>query len=238
MALDLALVGAVVLFGVSGLASGAIRQLTHWTGFVCGALAAGPLAARTTPLLAPRLNLPAAGVRVVLSGLLFSVVAGVGAHLAHGALQRLSGGGEGGRVDRTAGFGLGAAKGGALLYAGLSLLLFFEKPLVRIFGKPPQAAADSRVLALVRGHNLFDEFHFAAAAKLERLAQAASDPRGAGALAGDPKLKALLGDPALKSALQDPALAGALRSGDLSALSADPKLRALLEDPRLADATH
>jgi membrane protein required for colicin V production len=235
MAIDLGLAAALLAFGLLGAASGAIRQLTHWAGLACGALAAGPLAARLTPLVAPRVHFPAAGVRVALSSILFGLLAGLGALVVHAALSKLSGGREDGKWNRAGGFGLGVAKGGAVLFVLLSVLIFFEKPLIAHFGKPPAAVDESRAVALVRAHGLFETVHFAAANKLERLLEAARDPNKAQAMASDPEVRRFLDDPALKSALQDPALAAALRSGDLSALKNDPKLGALLNDPRFSE---
>lgn len=234
MTIDLGLVVVLLVFGLFGLASGAIRQLTHWAGLACGAFLAGPLATRLTPWLAPRVHFPAAGVRVALASILFGLLAALGALAVHSALSKLSGGREDGKWNRAGGFALGVGKGAVAMFVLISVLLFFEKPLVAHFGKPP-TVDESRAVAFVRVHNLFETLHFEAANKLERLLEAATNPAKAQALASDPEVRRFLDDPAFKSALQDPALANALRSGDLSALKNDPKLGALLNDPRFAE---
>jgi uncharacterized membrane protein required for colicin V production len=234
MITDLCLVAAVLAFGVFGYFSGAIRQLTHWAGLACGWLIAPRLAARLTPAVAARLRLPAVAVRVGLDGVLFCVLGALAAFFVHWILARLAGVAEEGRVDRAGGFALGAGKGGILLFALVSLLIFFEKPLVKRFGNPPRDVESSRAVRFTRGHSLLSVVPLPIASKLERLADAAKDPRAAQeALAQEPDLKALLEDPALKSALQNDSFLRALKSGDLSALKNNPRLAALLKDPRL-----
>lgn len=234
MALDLALLAVVAVCGLSGLVSGAIRQLTHWAGMAAGYLLAGRLAARLTPALVARLHWPAAGVRAGLGAVLFCVVAAAAATVVHWTLAHLAV--EDGRLDHGGGFVLGAAKGALLSFAALSLLLVFEKPLVRRVGPLPAGVAGSRVLAYARGHNLLSAVPLPLASRLERLADAADSPRASRA-ALEPELRSLLDDPALKALLRDDALRGALRSGELASLEKDPRLAALLRDPRLAGET-
>jgi uncharacterized membrane protein required for colicin V production len=234
MAIDLVLAALVVVFGLFGLRSGAIRQLTHWAGLACGYFASGPLAALATRPLAPRLGLPPAAVRVVLSGFFFCALALIAGALVHRVLGGARGERENGPADRAGGFVLGTAKGTALLFALISGLLFFEKPLTDALGKPPAAVADSAAVGFVRRHNVFDVIPAPAAARLEKLLAAARDPKSAAAFAQDPQFKALLDNPALKAALQDKTLVSALESGDLSALKKDPRFAALFNDPRRA----
>jgi uncharacterized membrane protein required for colicin V production len=234
MKFDLLLVGVVALFGLSGLLSGAINQLQHWLGLLLAALAARPLAVRLTPYAAPRVGLPPKAVEVALSGLLFCALYLLGTAAASGLLSKLfRPDRQNGPSDRAIGFGLGAAKGAALLFVLLSFLVFFEKPLTKALGAPPAAVRESRIVAFVRRHDLLDAVPAPALAKIERLIDAARDPNSLRDLENEPELRRLLDDPALKAALQGGALSQALKSGDLSALRNDPRLRALLDDPRL-----
>ena len=234
MKFDLLLAGLVATFGFLGLLSGAIKQLQHWLGLILAALAARPLAARLAPYAAPRLGLPPKAVGVALSGFLFCAIYILGAAAVRGLLLKLFSNPQDGRGDRAFGFGLGAAKGAALLFVLLSFLIFFEKPLTAAFGAPPAPVRESRIVALVRRHDLFDAVPVPALAKVQKLIEAARDPRGLGGLEDEPELRRLLDDPRLKAALQDGKLTRALMSGDPSALKNDPRLRALLDDPRLA----
>jgi uncharacterized membrane protein required for colicin V production len=234
MKFDLLLVGVVALFGFFGFHSGAINQLRHWVGLILAALADRPLAARLTPYAAPQIGLSPKIVNIILSALLFGVLYMIGAAAARKALLKLFPGRLDGRGDRAIGLGLGAAKGAALLFVLLSFLIFFEKPLTRAFGAPPAPVRDSRAVALVRRHDLFDAVHVPALAKIEKLIEAAKGPGGPQGLANEPELRRLLDDPQLKAVLQDGELSQALKSGDLSALKNDPRLRALLNDPRIA----
>jgi membrane protein required for colicin V production len=234
MKFDLLLAGVVALFGLFGLASGAISQLRHWAGLILAALAARPLSARLTPYAAPRLGFPPAAVNVALSVLLFFVLYVLAAAAARGAMRRFFPGAQNGPGDRAFGFALGAAKGAALLFVLLSLLIYFENPLTKAFGAPPELVRGSRAVALARRHDLFDAVPAPVLKKVEDLIAAAKDPKGLKALEDRPELRRLLDDPQLKAALQGGELSQALRSGDLSALKNDPRLKALLDDPRLA----
>jgi uncharacterized membrane protein required for colicin V production len=234
MKLDLLLAGVVALFGLLGLFSGAINQLRHWAGLILAALAARPLAARLTPFAAPKLGLSPIIVNVAFSSLLFCILYMLGMFAARAVLLKLFPGSQNGRGDREIGFALGAAKGGAILFALLSLLIFFEKPLAKALGAPPAAVRESRIVALARRHDLFDAVDVPALAKVQKLIAATKDPSALKDLENEPELRRLFDDPRLKAALQDGPLSEALKSGDLSSLQNDPRLKALLEDPRLA----
>lgn len=174
-------------------------------------------------------------MRVVLTGLLFGALGGLGAALVHAALAKIAGKREGGRADGAVGLVLGAGKGGTLVFVALSVLLFFEKPLIRLYGPPPTFIATSRTVALVRRRGLFQIVSLPAVAKLERLLAALRDPASARELlAKDPGLHALLDDPRLRAALKNEQNARTLLSGDAAALKNNPELAALLHDPRLA----
>lgn len=234
MVLDLVLLGALLAFGALGARSGAIRQLSHWAGLACAYFLSGPLAAAAAPLAAPRLGLAPGLVKIGLSAVFFAALGALASLLVERVLGGRGGEREGTRPDRAGGFVLGAGKGAALAYVLLSAFVFFEKPLAPVFG--PRPAPDSRALRLARERNLFALAPASARARLEqleKLAEAAKDPRAAQTLAQDPALKSLLDDPALKSALGDPRLAEALKTGDVSKLKDDPRFAPLLDDPRL-----
>ena len=238
MTFDLLLAGVVALFGLFGLFSGALNQLRRWLGLVLAALAARPLAVRLAPLAAPKTGFPPKAVEVALSGLLFVALYFIGSAAARLLLTKLFPDRQDGRVDRALGFGLGAAKGAFLIFALLSVLIFFEKPLTAAYGPPPAPYNESRAVAFVRRHDLFDAVPIPALAKLQQLAQAAKNPSGGlQGLESQPELQKLLEDPQLKAALQNPEITQALKSGDFSALQNDPRFRALLNDPRLKALT-
>jgi uncharacterized membrane protein required for colicin V production len=237
MKFDLLLAGLVALFGLFGLYSGALSQLRHWLSLIFAAIAARPLAARLAPYAAPQFGLSPKVVEVVLSGFLFVMLFLIASLLVRLLLLKAFPGRQGGRGDSALGFGLGAAKGAFLLFALLSVLIFFEKPLTDKYGLPPAPFRESRAVALVRRHDLFDAVPIPALAKIEKLMEAAKSPSGPQGLANDPDMRKLLDDPQLKAALQDGALSQALKSGDFSALKNDPRLRALLDDPRFKALT-
>jgi len=230
--LDLGLLALIAAVAYSGWRSGAIRQLTHWGGLACGLLASGPVAARLTPHVAPHVAVPAAITRVLLSSSMFPLFGGLGAWGIHALLDKLSGGREQGRGDRAGGAAFGFLKGVALVFIGLSVLVFFEAPLIKHFGKPPPSVADSYSLAFIRRHGIFESAPVPAVAKLEKVLAAIRDPRAAKALARDPEVRAMLNDPALRQTLKDDGIATALLRGDVDALKTDPRLAALLKNPR------
>lgn len=235
MTFDLFLAGVVALFGLLGLLSGALGQLRHWLGLALAALAARPLAARLAPRAAASLGLSTAAADVALSGVFFAVLYVIGMLAARRLLMKLFHDRQNGAGDRAFGFGLGAAKGAALLFVLLSLLIFFEGPLTKALGTPPAPVRESRAVAFVRRHDLFDAVPVAASTRLQKLIEAAKSPGGLQDMGGEPELRRMLEDPRLKAALQDGDLSRALKSADLSSLRGDPRLKALLDDPRLAE---
>ncbi len=156
MNFDLAIAGLLLMFGLLGLASGAIRQLTHWAALALAYVLAWPVAARLTPLLAPKLGFPPAAVKIGLSSLGFFVLYAVGAVVFHFVLAKLAGGRENGRWDHAGGFLLGLGKGTVIVFVVLSVAIYFEKPLTQFAGEPPAAVEKSQVVAFVRRQNVFD----------------------------------------------------------------------------------
>lgn len=234
MNLDLCLLGIVVVSGVLGVFSGAIKQLAHWAGLALAYLAASPLAARLTPWAAPRLGVPAAGVKIGATILGFFALYAVTGALLQVVFKAVAGTGQKGRWDRVGGFALGLGRGALIVYLPVAAALTLEAPIAKALGRSPDAFETSAVFGLVRRHNLFKSVDLPALAKVEKLAQAVRDPQAARALLGDSRLQDLLKDANLKAALKDDALLKALESGDLSSLRKDPRISALLKDPRIA----
>ncbi len=112
-----------------------------------------------------------------------------------------------------------------IAWAGLSVLLAFEKPLSKISSGLKPALSASKAAGYTREHSLFDAPVLSLREKLNAL----------NALKDDPKLsKALLKEqPALKALLNDASLKVALEKGETGALLENPQLKKLLEDPEL-----
>lgn len=236
MKLDLWLLGVVGLFGLMGAFSGALRQVAQWAGLAAAYLLAKPLAAALGPALAPRLG--AWGAFAPLGAAAASMPA---VYLAVGtlcrlALARLVPAGEKTRADRAAGLAMGAAKGGALVFVLLSVLVSFEEPLAKAGLDLEKQTRGSTAVAFARRRDLFASLKVPALDSAKRLAAARADPAAALALLEDPKIKAALSDPRLKALTSDPALQKALRAGDIAAVVGDPRVQKLLADPELAKA--
>ena len=154
MTIDLFLIGCVVAFGLFGFFSGAIKQLTHALGMIAAYCGARPLAGLLTRLFPPNSGLSPAVVNVLLSAALFIVLYAFASQVARRLLTGLFPDRINGRGDRACGFLLGAGKAGVLLYAVLSLLLFFEDPLTSALGAPPPAVRESACVAFTRRHEI------------------------------------------------------------------------------------
>lgn len=230
MTLDLWLLGALALFGLLGLFSGAIKQASQWIGLAMGYLFAKPLAAALGPLAAQRLGLPVLLAPLLVGGAMFPVIFFLGSALAHFLLKRALPAREKTRIDRGIGFFMGTAKAGVMIFILISVVLAFEEPLGQAGWNVAKETDGSRTVSFVRGHNLFSRLHIPALENAQKLAASRRDPQAVMALLQDPKLKALLQDPELAQKL------GALGAGGVSpqALLNDPKIKALLQDPELA----
>lgn len=234
MTFDLVVLGVAALFGLLGIVSGAIKQLSHLAGLVLACFAARPLAAALAPFAAQRLGWPPILLNVMLSGVLFIAVAGAGVLVFRSLFAGLFRGREDGPANRVLGFVLGAGKAAAGMFVALSTLLFFE-------GTKAAAAFDARLqgskaVAFVRGHNIFASLHIPALSGVRRMLDAQKDPDAMRALLDDPSVKALREDPRLKAILTDPAIRQAVLSRNTAALLANPRVKELLNDPNLADS--
>lgn len=239
---DAAVLAFLLILGLFGWLSGAIRQLTHWAGLLLAYFFARPLAAKLTPtvtphlaaLLPPKFPLSPTVVNMGLSSSLFSLIFIVATVVLSALAANAFADHEDGKANRIGGFALGAAKGAALVFAAISVLLFLEKPLKDAFGAFPEPLAKSAAVVFVRAHNPLETAPIPALARIEKLMAAMKDPQAAEALLRDPELRKLLDDPSLSPALKDKNLERALRSGDWSALKNDPRIAELLKDPRIA----
>lgn len=236
MTLDLWLAALVALFALMGLFSGAIKQVAQWLAVALAYLVVKPLASAAAPSLAPKLGLPAAFGPVAVVALAMLAVFLLGAPMFRLLLTKLLPAREKTAGDRAAGLALGALKGAALVFVGLSVLVSFEKPLAESGHDLARATEGSRAVDFARRHNLFDTLKLPMLDAAKQLAAARSDPNAARALLQSPALQAALDDPALKAAFADPGLQAALRSADPSTLLQNPQVKKLLEDPRLTQS--
>ncbi|MBI3551427.1 MAG: CvpA family protein [Elusimicrobia bacterium] len=233
MIIDLFIIGSLVLYAILGRISGSFRQLVHWGGLALARAIAKPLALIMTLALAPDLGIPPVGARVGLSVLCFCTIYVVGTSILKLFLKKLPQHRRITFIDQVGGLLLGMGQGAVIIFVLVSGAVFFESPPARAHGRPQGMFRNSLIVGLVRRHNMFGLQPFPVLARLEKLIQAARDPRSARALAGDPGLQQLLNDPGLKSSLQDEELADAIRAGDWSTLQKDPRIAALLKDPRI-----
>lgn len=225
MALDLVVIGLLLLFAVLGAISGALRQL-----LTLGAISVGALAARAwAPAVAERAaaSLPRpVGLGVAALVLFLGISAAVG--LVGRLLLRWVGAGTArwGAPDRAVGALLGAAKAGLAAWVVLSALVLLDRPL-RI-GSVGIDARQSDFAQLAREHNLLDTWHSPTAETLKRLLLAARDPRGSARLLTDADVRELLADPRVQALLEQ-----ARTSGEKGAASVvgSPQALQLLGDP-------
>ena len=235
MTLDLCLAAVVLVFGLFGLASGLLKQLSQWIGLVLGAAASWPLAGLLAPALAARLGLPPAGVKVGLCVPVFLLLFLAGSLLCHAVLKRAAGDSVGAFRNRFWGFMLGAGKAAAAVFLALSVAAFYERPLLRALGRKQAPAQDSAAARFVRAHRLFGESReLPSLAQVEKLLAAARRSGDAQGQELQAELRRLLDDPGFDPGVKNDKLGQALRSGDLSSLKDDPRFAALLKHPALA----
>jgi membrane protein required for colicin V production len=218
----------VLLAGVAGAVSGALRQVLKLAALVAAWAAARWLA----PRLTQELHAPSAATRVAVVAGTF-VVGWLVAGLLATVIRRVVQGEEEepGRLDRLLGAVLGAAKGVLVAWVLLSLLTLLGGRLA--LGSLRVESHGSWAAALADGHDLFVMASPKAARAAQRLVEIWRDPARRERLLRDPGWSRLLERSGLKSAL-DRSLGGA---GDAAGeardraedLLADPELKALLE---------
>lgn len=225
MNLDLGIATALLLFAALGYRSGAIRQLSVLAGMAVGYLCAKPLAAALAPAVAERGGWPAGPTGAVLSVVLMPLILVSTMLIARKLVEAAVPGGQGGKSDRWAGILVGGAKGGAVAWLMLSIVLVFEQPLAQARPGIKAALDASSAAAFTREHSLLALAPASAQERLQKLAAMREDPKVAEAMLKDPAVAALLNDPAVKQALE---------KKDPAALLANPQIKKLLADPELA----
>lgn len=198
--IDVAVLGALLLFAVAGAIGGALRQVVTLAAVVAGWLSARHLPARLAPtLLGPR---PPAWERAALAAACFVAAVIVVSLLGRAVARRLQGPeGRPGPVDRALGALLGGAKAALGCWVLLSALALARAPVTVGGLKLDVRASDFGSLAA--RYNLLEAAAPRQAALLERLLEAARDPDlRERARRGDPELGRLLEDPRVKALLE------------------------------------
>ncbi len=197
MNLDLWILTALVLFAALGYRSGAIGQLSVLAGMAAGYLCAKPLAAALAPAVAARGGWPAAPTAAVLGMLLMPVILVSVMLVARRIVAAVVPGGQDSKPDRFAGVVVGAAKGGAVAWLLLSIVLAFEQPLAQARPGVKAALDASAAAAFARAHSLLALAPSSAQDRLQSLQ--GKDPA---ALLENTQVKKLLADPELAKKLE------------------------------------
>ncbi len=224
---DVALLTFAGLVAAYGFYQGAIQQVSEWIGLATAILLSKPAAAAAAPLLAERMGWPLYLTSVGLSAVSMPVVLIAATLLSRLIINAIIPGDQRNMPDRITGLFLGGGKAAVVAWAGLSVLLAFEKPLSKVHSGIKPALGASKAASFTREHSLFDAPALSLREKLNALA----------AMKDDPKLsKALLKEqPALKALLSDASLKVALEKGETGALLENPEIKKLLENPRLGE---
>lgn len=225
--------GGVAVSAALGWRSGTLQQVTQWAGLALGKAVARPFALVAVMVLARDYGIIPLEYRVGISVFLFFAFYVIGTLIAGHLLKRYIAHRVHTHIDQTGGLLLAAGKGAVMMFALLSVLACFERPLQATLRVRGPLWDGSRVMRLVSRNNFFSGSPMGRMIRLARLMEAARDPRQAKALAGDPEFAAIINDPKLKASLQDEKLARALREGHWFALQKDPRIKLLLDDPNI-----
>ena len=171
MNLDLAVLVLVLLAAAFGYRSGAVRQVSSWVGLTAAFFCARPLAAAWGPQATKALGWSPGVAAVTVSVGLWLILYIGASQVARVALNLLEPGDERGPLDQGLGAVVGAAKGGAIAFIALSILIALEKPLEKFNISMAQRTAGSRVMAYAREHSLLSEANPRAGAALKKLGQ-------------------------------------------------------------------
>lgn len=238
MNLDYAVLGAIGVFFVLGLFSGAATQLGRAVGLAVAYLAAGPAGAFVGLPISHALT-TSLSLGTVLGTIGSFLVIYVVVHLVSTAIFRrfLTGGPEGGRggLDRFLGGVLGALKAAAVIYIALCAATFLESN-VAIAGKRLSfAPKDSLLVKYVKHYNLLELQQFGGVHDLIKAVKVAHDPAISSKYKDDPDFVVLQRDPRWKALLASEPLKKALESADVRALLANNQVVELLQDSRAMD---
>ena len=233
MKIDIIVAMVLLTFALTGLYSGAIKQLGHLAGVIAGYLGAKPLAGLVAPLMARQLGFPPLVATVACSFLCFFLLYLAAAVLTRMLLAKVFPSGEHGALNRLGGLLLGFAKTALILFVILSGLVFLEKPVGNLWHDFRLETAKSKSMGLARRYNLFSTLPQLSG--LSRVAQAARDPEYAAQLAEDPEYKALSRDPRMKALVNDQAINRAFATGDVQAMLSSVQVMNVLNDPKMME---
>lgn len=233
MTIDLVVLAVLFLAGGLGLASGAIKQLSHIGGLVVGWLGARPLATFVGPFVAKQLGWPLLVATIASSFACFFVLYVASVFLLRFLLGKVFPDGEHGWLNRFGGFFLGAAKAAVLVFVALSLLAFGEKWVLKLWPDFKKEAGPSLSMKLARGHGLFASLP--AVGGLEKVLNASRDPATAARLGESPEFQALARDPRVKGMVDDQGIRRALQEGDVASLVSSVRVLEALNDPKFVD---
>ena len=233
MTIDLAVLAVLFFAGGLGLWSGAIRQVAHLGGLIAGWFAARPLAQLLGPLAAKQFGYPLLVTTIGCSFACFFVVYVVSVFALRFLLARFLPDGERGTLNRLGGFVLGAAKAAILVFVALSLVVFAEKFLLKLWPGFKKEADPSLSIRLARHHGLFASLP--AVGGLEKILNASRDPQAAAKLAEDPDFQALSRDPRVRGMVDDQGIRRALQDGDVASLLGSVRVLDALNDPKFME---
>ncbi len=235
MTLDLVALVSTALFALWGAFTGFARQVGRALAGVAAVFVAAPAGRFFGEPMAGWLKSSLTVGLVVATVASFVVVFLVLGFLATAVLRRVLAGKDpqSRGADRALGFALSGLKAGALVFIGLSAIVFVEHNLVLAGKRYTFAPKDSRLAALAREYNVLEHVQFGGGRDLLAAAKLARDPKAAGALKDDPDLAALAKDPRFRQLLQGDTWKKALESGDVRALMQSNQLVELIHDPKM-----
>jgi membrane protein required for colicin V production len=233
VAIDLIILGAILIFGLLGAVAGAAQQIAQLAGLVAAYLCARPLGRWGGPNLAHAMQVPELFGVLAATLVVFIVVLVATRIVLAAALRRLMARKDpkDRGLDRTLGLALGALKVAAISYVLVSALVFAEENVVVAGKRLGVSPKDSWAFRLARSYNLFEMTQFAPVNDFVAVTRALERP---GAVRDNPALKAVREDPRFRKALADEQVQRALEAGDYRALLRSDALLQLIQDPTFA----
>ena len=231
MRIDLAVLVVIGFFGALGLWSGAIKQVAHLAGLVAAFLGARPLGQIAGPIAAAKVGWPPLVTTIACSVAGFFIIYIAVVLVLRFILARLLPSGEHGMANRLGGLALGAAKASLVIFAILSALVLFEKPIGNLWSGYKKEADPSTAVGIARRYGLFASMP--AVGGLEKIIAAARDPASAAKLASDADFQALAQDPRVKAMVDDAGIRHALQEGNYAELLGSVHVLEVLNDPKL-----
>lgn len=235
MAVDLVILGVVLLFGLLGAVTGAAAQIAQLLGLIAAFFLSRPIARWIGPKVAASLNLPAAFGVILATILVFIVLVIAVRVIATSVLRRALAGRDptDRSLDRTLGMVLSGAKVAAIAYIALSALAFVEQHVVVAGKRLGVSPKDSHAFALAREHNLFEITAFAPVQDLTEIAR--SIGRGdTAALEKNAAYRSIRDDARFKKIVADPEMRRAIEAGDYRTLLKNNLVLQMIQDPTIA----